>query len=155
MRRIIIASAAVLLCLAGAAGAQYAASISPQQAVAARKAGMGMSGALMSSMKAAIDASASPRGQAFAAASLARWARAMPGVFPAGSSRAELGEGATAAKAEIWTNRADFDAKAAAFATATTRLQDLARADDAAGFAAQWTEVRAGCQSCHDVYKAD
>jgi cytochrome c556 len=146
MHRTVIASAAVLLCLAGAAGAQDAASISPQQAVAARKAGMGMSGALMSSMKAAIDAQTSPRGQAFAAASLARWARAMPGVFPAGSSQAELGEGATGA---------NFAARAAAFATATTRLQDLARADDAAGFAAQWTEVRAGCQACHDVYKAD
>jgi cytochrome c556 len=155
MHRTVIASAAVLLCLAGAAGAQDAASISPQQAVAARKAGMGMSGALMSSMKAAIDAQTSPRGQAFAAASLARWARAMPGVFPAGSSQAELGEGATGAKAEIWTNHADFAARAAAFATATTRLQDLARADDAAGFAAQWAEVRAACQACHDVYKAD
>lgn len=155
MRRTVIASAAVLLCLAGVAGAQDAASISPQQAVAARKAGMGMSGALMSSMKAAIDAQVSPRGQAFAAGSLARWARAMPGVFPAGSGQGELGEGATDARAEVWTRRADFETKAAAFAAAATRLQELARADDAAGFAAQWTEVRAGCQACHDAYKAD
>ena len=154
MPRTVIASAAVLLCLAGAAGAQDTASISPQQAVAARKAGMGMSGALMSSMKAAIDASAAPRSQAFAAGSLARWARAVPGVFPAGSGQADLGEGATDAKAEIWTNRADFDAKAEALAAAATRLQELARADDAAGFAAQWTEVRAACQTCHDAYKA-
>jgi len=155
MRAIVIASAAVLLGLAGAAGAQDTASISPQQAVAARKAGMAMSGALMSAMKASIDAQVSPRSQAFAAGSLARWGRAMPGVFPAGSGQAELGEDATDAKAAIWTARADFETRAATFAAAAARLQDLARADDAAGFAAQWTEVRAACQSCHDVYKAD
>ncbi|MBN8528923.1 MAG: cytochrome c [Caulobacterales bacterium] len=155
MRAIVIASAAVLLCLAGAAGAQDTVSISPQQAVAARKAGMGMSGALMSAMKASIDAQVSPRSQAFAAGSLARWGRAMPGVFPAGSGQAELGEDATDARAAIWTARADFETRAATFAAAATRLQDLARADDAAGFAAQWTEVRAACQACHDVYKAD
>lgn len=155
MRKTIIGSAAVLLCLAGAAGAQDSGSISPQQAVAARKASMVMSGAIMSSMKAGIDAQASPRAQTFAAGTLARWARAMPGVFPAGSGQGELGEDATDARAEIWADRADFDAKAEALAAAATRLNELARADDAAGFAAQWTEVRASCQACHDAYKAD
>ena len=153
MRKSIIAASVAALCLAGTAGAQDSASISPQQAVVARKAGMAMSGALMSAMKASIDASASPRSQAFAAGSLARWAAAASGLFPAGSGQGELGE-ATGAKAEIWTNRADFDARAQAYAAATARLQALARADEAAGFAAQWTEVRASCQACHDAYKA-
>lgn len=149
MRRTIIAAGVAALCLAGAAGAQETGSISSEQAVQARRAGMFMSGAIMASMKAGIDAGASPRSQVFPAGTVARWAAAMPGLFPAGSGAAP----GTKAKPEIWTNRADFEAKAAALAAAATRLQELAQADDAAGFAAQWTEVRASCQSCHDAYK--
>lgn len=154
MRKAFIITGVALACLAGAAGAQDSGTISPQQAIAARKAGMQMSGAIMASMKAGIDASASPRAQAFPAGALTRWARAMPGLFPEGSGAGGSG-GMTGAKAEIWANRADFDAKAEAYAAAAMRLQELARADDAAGFAAQWTVVRASCQACHDVYKAD
>jgi cytochrome c556 len=40
------------------------------------------------------------------------------------------------------------------FATAADRLAELAAGDDPAAFAAQWTVVRASCQSCHDGYKA-
>lgn len=150
MRKSILIGAATLMCITGAAGAQEAGAISSEQAVQARRAGMFMSGAVMASMKAGIDAGASPRSQAFPAGTLARWAGAMPGLFPAGSGAAP----GSKARPEIWTNRADFEARAAALAAAATRLQDLAQADDAAGFAAQWTEVRAGCQSCHDAYKA-
>lgn len=151
MRKSIVLGAVALICMTGAAGAQETGSISSEQAVQARRAGMFMSGAIMASMKAGIDAGTSPRAQVFPAGTLARWAGAMPGLFPAGSGAAP----GTKAKAEIWTNRADFEAKAAAYAAAATRLQELARADDAAGFAAQWTEVRASCQACHDAYKAD
>ena len=150
MRRIVTAAGVVALCLAGAAGAQETGSISSEQAVQARRAGMFMSGAIMSSMKAGVDAGASPRSQVFPAGTLARWAGAMPGLFPAGSGTVT----GTKAKPEIWTDRADFEARAAAFAAAATRLQELAQADDAAGFATQFTEVRASCQSCHDAYKA-
>lgn len=153
MRKSIMIGAVTLMCVTGAAGAQETGSISGEQAVQARRAGMFMSGAIMASMKAGIDAGASPRAQVFPAGTLARWAGALPGVFPAGSGQGAA-EG-TKAKAEIWADRADFEAKAAAYAAAATRLQELARADDAAGFAAQWTEVRASCQACHDVYKAD
>ena len=150
MRKVLMTAGIAVLCLAGGAGAQEPGSISAEQAVQVRRASMFMSGAIMSSMKAGIDAGASPRSQVFTAGTIARWAGAMPGVFPAGSGEVT----GTKARPEIWTNRADFDAKAAALAAAATRLQELAQADDAAGFAAQWTEVRASCQSCHDVYKA-
>lgn len=151
MRKFTVAGVVALLCMTGAAGAQETGSISSEQAVQARRAGMFMSGAIMASMKAGIDAGASPRSQVFPAGTVARWAGAMPGLFPAGSGTVQ----GTKAKPEIWTNRADFDAKAAALASAAARLQQLAQADDAAGFAAQWTEVRATCQSCHDVYKSN
>ena len=156
MRTVMIAGVVGLLCAVGVAGAQDAAapvSMSAGDVVAGRKAAMNLSGAAMSGIKAGIDAGGPVRSQAFAAGGLARWGRAIPGMFPAGTGVAELADGATAAKSEIWTNRADFDAKAAAFAAEAQKLADLARADDAAGFAAQWTVVRASCQTCHDAYK--
>lgn len=156
MRTVMIAGVVGLLCAVGAAGAQDAApsvTMPAQDVVAGRKAAMNLSGAAMSGMKATIDAGGSVRTQGFAAGGLARWGRAIPGMFPAGTGPAELGEGATGAKADIWSNRADFEAKAAAFAAEAQKLGELARADDAAGFAAQWTVVRASCQSCHDAYK--
>ncbi len=156
MRTVMIAGVVGLLCAVGAAGAQDASpvvSMSASEVVAGRRAGMNLSGAAMSGMKAVIDAGGSVQSQAFAAGGLARWGRAVPGLFPAGTGMADLPERATGAKAEIWTNRADFDAKAAAFAAEAQTLADLARAEDAAGFAAQWTVVRASCQACHDSYK--
>ena len=157
MRTVIVAGIVGLLCAVGAAGAQDAGpgvSMPAADVVAGRKAAMALSGAAMSGMKATIDAGGPVRSQAFAAGGLARWGRAIPGMFPAGSGAADLAEGATGAKAEIWTSRADFEAKAAAFAAEAQTLADLARADDAPGFAAQWTVVRASCQACHDSFKS-
>lgn len=156
MRTVMIAGVVGLLCAVGAAGAQDASpsvTVPAQDVVAGRRAAMNLSGAAMSGMKATIDAGGSVRTQGFSAGGLARWGRAIPGMFPTGSGPAEMGQGATGAKAEVWTNRADFEARAAAFAADAQKLSDLARVDDAAGFAAQWTVVRASCQSCHDSYK--
>lgn len=156
MRAVMIAGVVGLLCAVGAAGAQDASpsvTVPAQDVVAGRRAAMNLSGAAMSGMKAVIDAEGPVRSQGFAAGGLARWGRAIPGMFPTGSGPTEMGEGATGAKPDVWTNRADFEARAAAFADEAQKLGDLARADDAAGFAAQWTVVRASCQSCHDAYK--
>lgn len=153
MRTVIVAGIVGLLCAVGAAGAQVAPPISAQEVVAGRRAALNLSGAAMGGMKATIDAGGSVRGQASAAGGIARWARALPGMFPGGTGMADLPEGATNAKAEIWTDRAGFEAKAATYAAEAQKLADLARADDAAGFAAQWTVVRATCQACHDSFK--
>lgn len=155
MRTVIVAAVVGLICTAVTASAQDPVQIGALDVVAGRKAGMVLSGAAMASMKAAADAGGSVRGQAFAAGGVARWARAIPGMFPAGTSQGALGAEATGAKDGIWENRADFEAKASTFAMEAGKLADLARADDAAGFAAQWTAVRSACQSCHEVYKAE
>ena len=73
-------------------------------------------------------------------------------MFPAGTG-SETGT-QTNAKAEVWSDRAGFETKAAEYAAAADRLAELAAGEDAAAFAAQWTVVRSSCQSCHDVYKA-
>lgn len=156
MRSVKIAGIVCMLCATGAAGAQDASpsvTMPAQDVAAGRRAAMNLSGTAMAGIKAGIDTGGPVRPQGFAAGGLARWGRAIPGMFPAGTGPGNLAEGATGARAEVWTNRADFEAKAATFAAEAQKLADLARADDAAGFAAQWTVVRASCQSCHDAYK--
>ena len=151
MKRIITAAVVGLTCLGGAAGAQ-----APQAAAAdvikGRQAAMMLSGVAMASIKGAIDAGQPLASQRFSTRSLARWAHAVPGMFPAGSGP-EAGVPSNA-RAEIWSDRAGFEARAADYAAAADRLAELAAGDDAAAFAEQWTAVRATCQACHDGYKA-
>lgn len=142
------ALAAALLLAAGAASAGSRAAPDPGELVKARQAGMRLSGAVMAGIKGAIDRGDDVKTQTFAARSLAGWAGAAPGLFPEGSNVAP-----TNALPSVWSDRAGFEARAAAYAAAATRLAELATAGDKPGFAAQWTEVRATCGGCHDTYK--
>jgi cytochrome c556 len=148
MKRVLTLATVGLLCLGGGASAQGdgAAGI-----VQGRQAAMMLSGTAMGAMKSAIDAQQAPATQRFNARALARWAHAVPGMFPAGSG-AEAGV-PTNAKPEVWSDRAGFEARAAEYAAAADRLSELAAGEDAAAFAAQWAVVRQSCQSCHDGYK--
>jgi cytochrome c556 len=152
MRRMTVAMVVAALCVAGAAGAQD--SSAAMDAIKTRQAAFNLSGVAMGSMKAAIDAGGSVRSQTFAARALSRWAHALPGAFPAGTDMI-ANPGATKATPEIWSDRAGFEAKAADYAAAADRLAELAQADDAAGFAAQWATVRQTCGACHTAYRAD
>ena len=67
-----------------------------------------------------------------------------------------FGEGTdkdTKAKPEIWTNRADFDAKMDKMVTEAQKLPAVVRADDMAAFKKQVGDVGAACKSCHDEYR--
>jgi cytochrome c556 len=138
-----LAAAAMVFATAAASagGKQDAANV-----IAGREAAMLMSGALMGSMKGAIDRGDDVKTQAFATRALVFWAKSVPGMFPAGS------EGGDALPA-IWSDRAGFEAKAAAYAAAAAKLADAAKAGDKAGFATAWGEVRTTCGGCHDSYK--
>ncbi|HYC74038.1 cytochrome c [Brevundimonas sp.] len=149
MRRIMTAAVLGLLCVGGAANARGE---GPEGIIKGRQAAMMLSGVAMGAMKSAIDAGQPPASHRFNTRALARWAHAVPGMFPAGTG-AEVGV-QTNARAEIWSDRPGFEEKAAAYAAAADRLAELAAGEDAAAFAAQWTVVRSSCQSCHDVYKA-
>jgi len=146
MRKTLTAAVIGVLCVAGAANAQG----SPEAMVKARQAGMALSGSVVGGMKAAIDAGQAPASQRNAARALARWAHTLPQLFPDGTDPASTDTGAQPA---VWTDRPGFDAKAAEFAAAADRLAQLTEGEDAAAFSAQWAVVRAGCQSCHSVYK--
>ena len=74
----------------------------------------------------------------------------LAGLFPEGSG----GPGSRALPA-IWENKADFVARSSAFGDAAARLNALASAGDAAGFAAQARVVEQGCNSCHALYRQE
>lgn len=122
--------------------------LTPGQIVAARQSAFHLSAVTFGGMK--PDPKTDVKTQAFAARGLARWANTLPTLFPAGTAG-----GASHAKPEIWANKADFDAKAAAYASAAARLAELAQAGDNAGFAAQWGVVRSKCSACHDLYREE
>ncbi|WP_420477978.1 c-type cytochrome [Brevundimonas sp. FT23028] len=146
MKRTLILTAVGLMCLGGAANAQGA----PEALVKARQAGMILSGNVVGGLKAAIDAGQAPASQRGAVRGLARWAHTLPELFPEGTDPDTVDTGARPA---VWTDRDGFNAKAAEFSAAVDRLSELSQGEDAAAFSAQWGVVRAGCQSCHDVYK--
>lgn len=148
MKRTITVGLLGLLCLGGAANAQ---GDGPAALIQGRQAAMMLSGTTMGALKSAIDAQQAPATQRFNTRALARWAHAVPAMFPTGSGE-EAGV-TTNAKPEVWSDRAGFEARAAEYAAAADRLAELAAGEDAAAFAAQWTVVRQSCQSCHDGYK--
>ena len=143
-------SAAVLIAALGATAlaGKPAGSPSPQDLVAAREAAMTMSVAALSAVGAQSQ-KPSVKGASFAAGGLAKWAKAIPAMFPA-STKAVPG---TEALPAIWTNRADFEAKAAAFATAAQSMADAAKADDKAALTAAVAATAGACKACHDTYR--
>jgi cytochrome c556 len=68
-----------------------------------------------------------------------------------------FGEGTdkdTKAKPEIWTKRADFDAKMEKMVTEAGKLPAVVRAGDTGAFKKQVADVGAACKACHDDYRA-
>ena len=125
---------------------------SPEQVIEIRHAGYEMSAVVLASLKKAADTGAEPKTQGFFAGGLAAWAKVLPTLFPPGTA---IGETAldTQAKPEIWTNRVDFERKAAAYLAATNKLMDAIHANDSAAFAAGIAEIKKTCDACHADYK--
>ncbi|MDI1327914.1 MAG: cytochrome c [Brevundimonas sp.] len=150
MRKWVTAAVLGLLCVGGAANARGEGEAAIIQG---RQGAMMLSGVAMGAMKSAIDTGQAPSTQRFSTRALARWAHAVPGMFPAGTGP-EAGV-PTRAKPEVWSDRAGFEARAADYAAAADRLAELAGGEDAAAFSAQWSVVRQSCNTCHTAYKLD
>lgn len=119
--------------------------------IAARKAMMHMSATLtFQSVMPAAKAGGDVKGQEEAAEALARFGHSIAGLFPDASNGPD-----SRATPAVWTNKADFQAKAKAFGDASARLAALAKAGDSAGFAAQAKVVAAGCGGCHSLYREE
>ena len=117
--------------------------------ILARQAGMHMATTLMvKNIRGAVKAGSDVRDQDAAADGIAMWAEAIPGLFPPGSAGAD-----SRAKPEIWTNKADFDRRAADLREAAARLSQIAASGDKTAFAAQVEVVQSRCAACHDTYR--
>jgi cytochrome c556 len=127
--------------------------VSGLDAIAARQASLDMSSITFRSMGDAMKAEREAKSQGYPAAALAKWAKALPRMFPAGTGQGETSASSQALPA-IWRDRAGFDQAAANYAAATARLAALAAANDTAGFTKQLDEVNQACSSCHTRYKA-
>ena len=127
------------------------AGMAPAEIVRARQAAYHLSGATMGAIHATVvEGPADPDTQVYATRGLARWARALPTMFP----ESTRGVGPTRAKPEIWDNKADFDAKAGAYAAAAEKMAEVAATGDKPAFIAAWQATRATCGACHSLYQA-
>lgn len=75
-------------------------------------------------------------------------AETLPGLFPDNSRTGED----TRASPKIWQNKADFDAKAAAFGKAVADNHDRAK-QSLDGLKAAVAAVGQACDNCHELYR--
>ncbi len=127
--------------------------VSGPDAIAARQASLDMSSITFRSMGEAMKTGREAKSQAYPAAALAKWAKALPRMFPPGTGQGETAAD-TQARPEIWRDRAGFERAAANYADQTARLAALAAANDTAGFTKQLDVVNQACAICHGRYKA-
>ena len=139
--------AAALVAIPIAAAAQTG--LTPEQIVAARQSAFALSNADFAQMKAQAEAGVDVHTLAFPARVLARWARTLPAMFPAGTNLP-----GSKALPPVWSDRAGFEARAAAYAAAATALVEAAQSGDRAAFTTQWAAVRQTCSDCHATYRA-
>ena len=149
MRAWVVGGVALAVGLVGAASAADQAAIKPDEIIAARQAGFDLQQGVFAAMKAAVETGGPVKPLSDGAKGLVSWGHVIPSMFPEGT---ETGH-ETKAKKEIWTDRAGFEKAAANFTTQAEKLLTLAKADDKAGFAAQFKETGAACDACHRGYR--
>jgi cytochrome c556 len=138
---------------AAAMPGQDPAGVSGPDVVAARQAGMDMSSITFRSMGEAIKAGRDANSLSYPAVALAKWAKAVPPMFPRGTTEDEMPEG-TQARPAIWQDRAGFERAAANYAHATSQLAAFAKANDTRAFTRQLVVVDQACRGCHSHYKS-
>jgi cytochrome c556 len=127
--------------------------VSAVDAIAARQASLDMSSITLRYMVDAMKAGREAKSQGYPAAALAKWAKSLPRMFPAGTGQGETPVPSQALPL-IWRDRANFDTAAANYAAATAQLAALAAANDTPGFTKQLDEVNQACGLCHARFKA-
>ena len=133
---------------AALAQAPAPAAMTADQIVAARESGFILSRGSFVTMKAAAEAGVDPKQLVGPSRSLARWARTIPTLFPADTNLPSSHAAPT-----VWSDRAGFEARAAAYADAARQLAETAQTGDRAAFLTQWSAVAATCAACHETYK--
>jgi cytochrome c556 len=149
MKRTVVGFAAVLAGGLVLGGTVLALAAGPEQIIAERRAGYKHMGENFKAMKQAVDSGADVQPLAAKAAEIVAWAKRIPTMFPPGT---ETG-GGTHAKPAVWSDRADFDKRAAALQAAAEKLEQTAQSGDKAAFAAQFKATAKVCGGCHETYR--
>jgi cytochrome c556 len=105
----------------------------PSQIIQARQAAFNLAAATFGNLRGAVDSGADVKPLTFAVRGLAKWAHALPAMFPAGTKLPE-----SRALPPVWQDRTGFEAQAATFQAETARLLNAAGAGDKAAFAAAY-----------------
>jgi cytochrome c556 len=148
MRTGLILAGVLTLGVVSAVQAQTA----PVDVIATRQAGYDLMASALGAVNLGVKANVEVKSFAGAGSAMAAWAKQIPSLFPPGSDK---GSRPTKAKPEIWTDWATFEKDAAALDTASTKLVELAKANDTAGFTAQLKVVGAACGACHKQFRAE
>ncbi|EWY40199.1 cytochrome C [Skermanella stibiiresistens SB22] len=115
-----------------------------------RKEGFEANKKAMGAIKKIFEDGADLGGIAAPAQAMADFAKRVPALFPPGSDKGE-----TKAKPAIWTNNADFTAKAGAFEAETAKLVQLVGSGDKSAVQKQFGAVGGTCKACHDSYRSE
>lgn len=121
----------------------------PDDIIAARQAGMALTGGMADAMKAAVQSGADVKPFADGAEAMAKWGMQYTALYPDGTQTGHD----TKAKAEIWSDRAGFEKADAAFVQAAQKLAEAAKSGDKAAFAAAFTTTGQSCGGCHRNFK--
>ena len=147
--------AGAVFCASHACAQSNRATVPPptaQQIVLARQAAFEMSAITFGSLKSAMRDGKEAKTQGFYTGAMVFWARALPSMFPTGTGMGET-PAQTGALSEIWTNWRDFQTKNADYVAAVTKLNDMVKANDTAGFTAQLLAIKDTCDACHKDFK--
>ena len=125
-RRKIVHAALAVACLAGTALAA-----TPDEIIATRQAGYKHIGDISDAMKKTVESGGEVSGYAAPAKEIQDWSIKLIALFPPGT---EIGHD-TKARPEIWTNKADFEAKATALGVEAGKLSTIAATGDKDAFA--------------------
>jgi cytochrome c556 len=125
----------------------------PEQAIKYRQSVMALQGAHFGRLGAMVNGRVPfDAGAAQANADLVLTLSKLPfAAFGEGTDKAAP----TRAKPEIWTNRADFDAKAKTYQDEVVKLQAVAKTGNLEQTKAAFNAVGDTCKGCHDKYQKE
>jgi cytochrome c556 len=149
-KSLLVAALIAIPFAAAAAQNRAPAGPSPDEIVQARHAAFMMSAGTLGALKGVLDSGGDVRPMAFGARALGNWARAIPSMFPAGTALPS-----SHARPEVWSDRAGFEARAAAYAAAADALAQAAQAGDREAATAAFASVRGSCGACHTAYRVE
>ena len=148
-----LAMAVAALTMAGS-GSAAPAPLSPQAAITVRQAGFKKMGAAMKALNEQLKSGTPAKGPVAAyAQTIAATAHEQGRLFPAGSGPTAGSK--TDALANIWTDRATFDALMTKLVAESGKLAAVTSGNDMDAIRAQAKATGAICAACHRQFRAD